>query len=357
MCARATAAVVCALLSVSMGCEDEAKLRFYYGSVEDYEELPLSAGAEILAGDWYNRTRPTTVITHGFTGVAEGRAMQALAGAYLQRGHNVALLAWECGAAAHGPSYVGSYISWAVPNAIKLGVELADALGVLSRAGLELGDTRLVGHSLGAHVFGIAGHQLSRSGTRLPCIIGLDPSGMGWENRPAALRLSAGAAAAVLVLHTDPDRYGIRGRAGTFDVWPNARPTRVVQPGCTPRRGGSAMFSDKDLCNHNRSWQLAVEAVERPGTLVALHARSYRDWKRRGRTHRSDDDRLIDIGECNELAVPGNYYLVTRATAPYGLGPAGLHPRDTRARARPPPADTRAPTADDASTSISFTLD
>lgn len=34
-----------------------------------------------------------------------------------------------------------------------------------------------------------------------------------------------------------------------------------------------------DLCSHNRSWRLWVEALKYPGSIIGSYASSYRAWK------------------------------------------------------------------------------
>lgn len=52
-------------------------------------------------------------------------------------------------------------------NYFQLGVNFAETLRNLSDSGLDLNKTHLVGHSLGAHIFGIAGNKLAEQGIHL----------------------------------------------------------------------------------------------------------------------------------------------------------------------------------------------
>lgn len=51
---------------------------------------------------------------------------------------------------------------------LQLGVRFADVLQTLEAHGLDLNRTHLVGHSLGAQLFGIAGNTLTAKGVHLP---------------------------------------------------------------------------------------------------------------------------------------------------------------------------------------------
>ncbi|CAK1540568.1 unnamed protein product [Leptosia nina] len=298
--------------------EKDAKMRFYSSSFEDYEELPLSSSHEIINSSWYNATRNTVVFCHGFSGFPNGPAVQGVIKTYLGQGEsNVALLNWEHLAANSLSSIPNSYINWAAPNARKLGVRFAETVGNLSAVGVDLTKLYLIGHSLGAHVFGIAGNNLRLNGILLPWIIGLDPAALGFENKAPILRLNPGSAKVVTVVHSDPSKYGSRVQLGTVDFWPNFRSLGPVrQPGCQGRT--APVFSPADLCNHHRSWELFIDAIKHPETIVGSHARNFKIWKRYTTEQRAETK--LSLETLNNNMKPGNYYLVTNAEPPFGLG-------------------------------------
>ncbi|XP_038214592.1 phospholipase A1-like [Zerene cesonia] len=302
--------------------DKEAKVRFYLSTFDKYEELPLHQSHEIINSSWYNKSRNTVIFCHGFTGFPTGPAVEAVIKAYLEQGeNNVALLNWEQLAAHSMSSIPNSYLNWAAPNARKLGVRFAETLGNLSAVGVDLTRLYLIGHSLGAHVFGIAGNNLRLNGILLPWIIGLDPAAIGFENKPPVLRLNPGSAELVTVIHSDPSKYGCKVSLGTVDFWPNFKVLGpVVQPGC--QNGPAPMLSGEDLCNHHRSWQLLIDSIKHPGTIIGSRARNYKIWKRY-----TNDQRLattLSLETFKKDVEPGNYYFVTNSKAPYGLGVDGL---------------------------------
>ncbi|XP_049867905.1 phospholipase A1-like [Pectinophora gossypiella] len=305
-------------------CDDnnDAKIRYYYGNFDEYTELPITEADQIFKKDWYNSSRTTVMFAHGFTGRPEGPAVTAVIKAYLgQNNSNVALLNWEHMAAIVPPGLVRSYVNWAAPNARKLGVRIADTLRNLSSAGLNLNQTHFIGHSLGAHIFGIAGNHLMQKGIQLPWITGLDPAGVGFENRVPLERLNPGSAGYVFVLHTDPNKYGFSRPLGSVDFWPNYRNLGPVrQPGCD--YGPRPQFTPEDLCSHNRCWQLLVDSVKYPGTLLGSYARNYRTWKNYSPQERNEF--VLEVGKSYKKFVSGNYYFVTKDVSPYGLGKNGL---------------------------------
>ncbi|CAG4982164.1 unnamed protein product [Parnassius apollo] len=322
---NASVLVLLVLFLVFVNCHEdksnEAKLRFYHGSMEEYTELYIYEAQKIFSGSWYNSSRNTVIFSHGFTGRPNGPAVTAVITAYIQDGNsNVALLNWQELASMALPSFASSYLNWAVPNARKLGVRFADTLANMSAAGLDLKKTHLIGHSLAAHVFGIAGNAMSQ-GKQPACIIGLDPSKVAFENKPAKLRLNPDSASMVTVIHTDITKYGTSEPMGKVDFWPNFRHMgQANQPGCDRRP--SPTFSMQDLCSHNRSWQLLIDSLKHPGTLIGSKAKNYRTWKNYSQEERKAV--TFTLGKCDITAERGNYYLLTNEEPPYGRGEQGL---------------------------------
>lgn len=92
---------------------------------------------------------------------------------------------------------------------------------------LRLSDLIMIGHSLGAHVVGVAGNKLKPM--RLPIIIGLDPASPMFSTIHIDLRLSSDDAEYVQVIHTNRARYGLSFPMGDADFYPN---WGQEQPGC-----------------------------------------------------------------------------------------------------------------------------
>ncbi|KAL0831353.1 hypothetical protein ABMA28_002181 [Loxostege sticticalis] len=309
------------LLLGAVICDDSAKLRYFYGTMDDYKELPLERAHEIFNTSWYNASRTTVMFAHGFTGHPKGPAITAVINSYLEQGKsNVVLFNWEEMAASIYSNMISSYLNWAAPNAKKLGYMFSETLQNMSAAGFELNKTHLVGHSLGAHIFGIAGNTLLTKGIQLPWITGLDPASYGFENKPASSRLNPGSAGFVSVIHSDPSGYACRKSLGTVDFFPNYKPGTVTQPGCSNK--SHPMFSKEDLCNHNRCWELLIDSMKYPGTILGSYAKNYRRWKNASQEEK--EATVIELGIYQEEPVPGDYYLITSAQSPFGLGKEGL---------------------------------
>ncbi|CAH0702380.1 unnamed protein product [Spodoptera exigua] len=308
--------------SVICGDENQAKLRLYYDSFDNFTEVPFDEAHSLFSLSWYNQSKTTTIFCHGFTGHPYGPAVTAIIKAYLEQGqNNVALLNWDRLAAAVNGQIPATYLSRAVPNAIKVSADFADILLNLSAAGLDLNKMHLVGHSLGAQIVGMAGNKMAKKGVQLPWITGLDPAGVVFDSKPPHERLNPKSAGYVDVIHSDPNRYGSRRELGTVDFWPNYRTIGpVVQPGCDNK--SHPRFSPEDLCNHHKCWQYLIDSMKYSGTLVGSHARNFRTWKNYTKPQRLAN--VLEIGKYYEKVTPGNYYFYTAASSPYGLAENGL---------------------------------
>lgn len=85
----------------------------------------------------------------------------------------------------------------------------------------------LVGHSLGAHIAGIAAKNVRRG--RINTIIGLDPAGPLFNMNSPTTRLAVTDADYVECVQTDNRNFGIGEPLGHVDFFPNGGSN---QPGC-----------------------------------------------------------------------------------------------------------------------------
>lgn len=106
-------------------------------------------------------------------------------------------------------------------------------LNLYNIAKIDLDDVHILGHSLGAHVAGVAGETIyQRTGNKIGRITGLDAAKPLYEGFivTARKKLSKGDAKMVDVIHTDAGRFGCEKNLGTVDFFPNGG--AAVQPGC-----------------------------------------------------------------------------------------------------------------------------
>lgn len=90
---------------------------------------------------------------------------------------------------------------------LKVSEKLADLIDTLIAYGLNLQDLTIVGHSLGAHIAGLAAKQL-KSSQKIPVIVGLDPASVGFHFSKSHKRLAISDADHVAIIHTGGDKFG-----------------------------------------------------------------------------------------------------------------------------------------------------
>ncbi|KAJ8721682.1 hypothetical protein PYW07_002457 [Mythimna separata] len=312
-----------------------AFLRCYKGSLNHYLETPLTK--PLALSSCINTELPTMIYTFGFRGKTAGPATTAVLTAYLaQKKRNVLLLDWEKEA---DPGLLGislGYALSAVPSAKKIGKELGQALMDLTKAGVQMEDVHLVGHSLGAHLLGFAGKRARKNGYVVARITGLDPARALFDG-PFAVQsgLDRTCAKFVDIIHTDPGGYGSDMSTGTVDIWPNYTGGAGTQAGCPV--GKFEQFSAEDLCSHDRSWQYFVESLASPTAFQAAGASNVNEWIASG----GYSNQSIYMGPLTSTRATGNFYLRTNSAQPFGLGADGMKPNGTQVRRRRNPLLTR----------------
>lgn len=311
-----------------------ATLKCYKGSLQLYQTSPLDKPLDIVP--CLDPSLHTVIYTFGYRGRSSGPATTAVLAAYInKKKKNVILLDWEEEAKSGLLGIPLGYALNAVPNAKKIGVQLGNALMQLTTSGINITDIHLVGHSLGAHIMAFAGKRVRENGQVVTRITGLDPARALFEG---TLTLHSGldrtCARFVDIVHTDPGGYGISDSVGTVDIWPNYVRNGGTQPGCPI--GDFDMFTQEDLCNHDRSWQYFVESLGAPTLFPCASADNYEEWIANRIRNKN-----IYLGDLTNMRAKGNFYLNTNAVSPYGMGTAGMKPDDTQTRKRRNPTLTK----------------
>ncbi|XP_023954187.2 phospholipase A1 VesT1.02-like [Bicyclus anynana] len=187
-----------------------------------------------------------------------------------------------------------------------IGQKFGTLLTELITRGVNASKITLIGHSLGAHIAGIAGKKvIDETGQRLARITGLDPAGPCFSNVDARARLDATDAEYVDVIHTNGGMLGIKEPVGHKDFYPN---NGMSQPGC--------IFS---TCDHSRAWELFAESVTSPDHFPA---RKCDNWTMFQNGLCANND-VTYMGLNSGLGVSGTYLLTTASSPPYSLGAAG----------------------------------
>lgn len=155
-----------------------------------------------------------------------------------------------------------------------VGKQLAKLIDFLAHYGeLDTESVLLFGHSLGAHVVGVAGKHVTCG--LLPTIIGLDPANPLFAMNKPKERIAIGDARSVEIIHTAAGTLGFSAPLGDASFYPNGGRS---QPGC-----GLDMTN---ACSHKRSAELYAESINTSTGFYSLNCESYEKLKR---------------GKCNEV--------------------------------------------------------
>ena len=193
---------------------DKYKIKWYsFKSHTDFKKFPFKPGS--FQTREIDRSRHTLVIIHGKNQSAYTWPKD-IAYAYRHfepyRRHNIILVDWS---SITQKKLV--YLRLQAPSTKKVGIKLARSLK--RDLHLDLDKLTILGHSLGAHVAGAAGSELSRlhCGKQVRKIIGLDPAGPWFGGKKKSKRLDAGDAQMTIVVHTSTF-YGYDGSIGDIDI-------------------------------------------------------------------------------------------------------------------------------------------
>ncbi|XP_031327798.1 phospholipase A1-like [Photinus pyralis] len=203
-------------------------------------------------------TKPIIVIIHGWAQSPTAYGMQDMKKAYLYRyDSNVIMVNWQ--------DLAWDYYPTAVCKVPKLAKMIADFLCTLSEIyDIDLETVHFVGHSLGAHMSGVAGyHTQNMCRQKIGRITGLDPAGPLFVDTERPNRLDSSDASFVDVIHTNGGFLGYLGNCGHADFYINCG---SIQVGCTMPDYSLNSFMNLPMsigmCHHMRSIDIWTEAVQ-----------------------------------------------------------------------------------------------
>uniref|UniRef100_A0A182RM63 Lipase domain-containing protein n=1 Tax=Anopheles funestus TaxID=62324 RepID=A0A182RM63_ANOFN len=334
---------------------------YWANGTNDTVSIPVSTGmsSSLLKtfGELSNRT--VRFIVHGF-GANCGLVWIYEMRTALMAVENCTVICvdWENGAKL--PNYVR-----AAANTRLVGRQLALLLRLLrTHNGLRLSRVHLIGFSLGSHVAGFAGAEFASSGatvteptvpspdgandllprtanddtesttepnktTERPAntaglwrITGLDPAGPLFEAQPPEVRLDAGDARYVDVIHSNGENLILGGLGswqpmGTVDYYPNGG---RVQHGCTNLFVGAVTdiiwappttVEGRSLCNHRRAYKFFIDSVAPRCHFPAFPCESYDQFAA---------GECFDCGSNGTSSACGHmgYYATSRDVGGYG---------------------------------------
>lgn len=246
----------------------------------------------------FNASLPTKVTIHGFLADATTTVSTNVKDAFFSVGQfNVISVDWSAGAKTI--NYVAARRRVEATGAV-----VGSVLRMISEeTGADLGQMSVIGHSLGAHIAGFAGKNLTG---QLRSIVGLDPAAPLF---PATVtRLNATDAQYVQVIHTAAF-YGIQEPIGQGDFYPNGG---ASQPGCIT-----------SVCSHMRVSFLFAESINSTAGFWARKCPDGGDITDVGCMSSGED--VLMGGEPLNVNAQGIYYLETNRKTPYAQGKQGIN--------------------------------
>ncbi|CAL4117705.1 unnamed protein product, partial [Meganyctiphanes norvegica] len=237
--------------------------------------------ASTFNGTGFDASKPTKFIIHGFIDNGNVKWLKEMAQELLDYGdYNVFRVNWGGGSL--------TIYGKATANTRVVGLEIGYLVNwMINYFSLDPAKVHLIGHSLGSHVSGYAGEQI----TGLGRISGLDPAGPYFTGMPSFVRLDETDAIFVDNYHTDGASivllgFGTRQAIGNIDFYPNGG---RIQPGCGPSVITSIIdISVDDLygdltdivsCSHARVIDIYRDTLKQPCPYIAHECDDYDDFE------------------------------------------------------------------------------
>uniref|UniRef100_A0A2P2I6H1 Pancreatic lipase-related protein 2-like n=2 Tax=Hirondellea gigas TaxID=1518452 RepID=A0A2P2I6H1_9CRUS len=260
----------------------------------------------------FNEEGKVWVTIHGFRSRGNAPWMKLLVGELLRSASNsnVVVLHWAKGSSV-------SYTQ-AIANLRVVARQLAYFLHTLQNVlGFPMSSLHLIGHSLGAHLAGIAGTYMQDVySTKLHRITGLDPAHPYHNLLEPVTYLDRSDALFVDIIHSDnttilgfPLTVGIMDAIGHLDYYPNGGGNH---PGCD--------VSGDLRCAHRRAIVFFVDSIRQECPFIAVRCPSYELFLQGECWGCEEPHECSQMGMASTpLNVPqgSRFYLITRDSSPY----------------------------------------
>ncbi|XP_018789245.1 PREDICTED: phospholipase A1-like [Bactrocera latifrons] len=271
---------------------------YLYTNSNPSKGVKITETVKSITDSGFDASNPTRFVIHGWTQGYNAGMNKDIRASWLARGkYNVIIVDW---ARARSVDYASSVI--AVP---KTGEKVASMINFLvDKFGMNLDETEVIGHSLGAHVAGYAGKNTKHG--LLHAIVGLDPALPFFSYNKPNKRLNANDANYVESIQTNGGLLGFLKPIGKGAFYPNGGKT---QPGCLLDLTGA--------CSHARSTAYYAEAVARDD-FPSMRCGDYQEAVKDdcGTSYSG-----VKMGAItNAYMVNGDYYVPVRSSSPYGFG-------------------------------------
>ncbi|KAF6210237.1 hypothetical protein GE061_013341 [Apolygus lucorum] len=248
---------------------------------------------ESLADSCLSSEVKTKIIIHGWLSAEDNYYSDLMKKAFLEaHDYNVITADWSW--------YSYNFYTFARFSIDYVAPEIAKFVEFIVDAGIHPDDVHILGHSLGAHIAGLAGFEMKVNVSR---ITGMDPA-MPLIFGDESHRLDATDAQFVDIIHTSRYTLGVNEAYGHADFYPNGG--GPLQPGCGLELG---------VCTHSRSYRYYIESIHNEKGFMALKCDGWWHF-----THQNCSSTYDYMGEGVSHSARGKFYLRTATKPPYALG-------------------------------------
>ncbi|KAL5281059.1 hypothetical protein ACFFRR_004837 [Megaselia abdita] len=199
--------------------------------------------------------------------------------------------------------YMVTFYDWAALNTVKIGTDVGKRISALKNI-IPSNSIHIVGHSLGAHIAGVAARTYTeRTGEKIGRITGLDPAQPCFNKGGSLKGVAKGDAQYVDIIHTNPGVLGLMESIGDSDFYPNG--LNPIPKGC-----------HSSVCAHGRAWEYYAESVYpgNEGSFLSTKCSSDESFQAK-----DCSGNQIPMGFAEKsLDTIGNYYLDVNEVAPFG---------------------------------------
>ncbi|XP_055845479.1 phospholipase A1-like [Episyrphus balteatus] len=249
----------------------------------------------------FNASIPTRIILHGYRSSSDAPVCSLIRDAIFNTGRsrNIICIDWSKIAQKTYPT-----ARFVAPS---VGEDLSEFVNfLLKNTKMSIDDLDFVGHSLGAHVGGIAAKHLKKQNKTIRLIIGCDPALPLFDYNDCSSRLCHTDAKYVESIQTNGGRLGFLRPIGAGAFYPNGG---VSQPGCGIDPIGA--------CSHSKSYMYLAEAIEKNDfpTMKCKNGYLSAVAKRCGNTYSS-----VKMAAVANIGAKGVFYVPVNAEPPYGKG-------------------------------------
>ncbi|XP_015584844.1 pancreatic triacylglycerol lipase [Cephus cinctus] len=273
------------------------KVKFYLHTLKNpknTQQLWLN-DPKTLSQSNFNPSKPTRIVTHGWMNSAKSDACRLVREAYLKHGeYNVIIVDW---------SRISKLPYVYASNRVKIvGQYVGKMIDFLASRGMNTINTLVVGHSLGAHVAGIAARNAKST---VGYVVALDPALPLFSSAKPGDRVAKGDAKFVQVIHTNAGALGYSDPIGDVDFYPNGG---RKQAGCVV---------EWIATSHSRSYRFFAESINSKTGFVATQCESYSKFTSGG--CRGNKKEMMG-GPKPTTTATRSFYLDTNGSAPYAKG-------------------------------------